>query len=737
MEHDIEELKRWFEEVLPKAGPAGVRWDGKNETLLRCPFHDDDTPSFSVSARLGSWHCFSGCGQGGIVELAKRLNVDPPESFRKRAPSDPVERKREETMEAFMERLEALLWEPEGEKTLAYLKGRGYTEGDIRSMRLGHYPGEGKALKIFQEIPGGGVFSQDILKPEWRTSREHHSLAFLHRDEHGAPLCLYGRSLEKDPVGGKYLNFSPVKKDSPFMMHKARGNPKVYVVEGFLDALLAQARGLNTVISTMGVSLTGGMSECLERCKVGRAVLVLDPDKAGEKGTIKAIKDLHAQEKIRPFVVDLPEGKDPDELILQHGEVWFRDYLEREAYSGAVFLAQKGPLSRPHDTVMAMDEVLEELADLRAGMKDPRDRKEIQDIIERDLGYDREHTEALLKKRELLRIEERGKEILTAHSRAIREALDRGSLEEVLSTLKRTEEALLQNREKVRRGFSSLWVRLEEKRARDEHREPGTPLGFELRKFRRLSRDLDGIQRGFYILGAQTNVGKSAFLTNLFTDLLQTNPEARGLYFSLDDPDETIMNRFLGILSGLPLNQVQTRQEKPEDKEKLDGAYQTLKRWSQDGRMELLDISQVYEMDQMILAVRERAMEPGLFVVVDDIHNIGVGDYSGKREENIERANKLKALTDTYGIPTICTAELRKSDNQEPVLADLMETGKFAYNANWVGLLWDKQNPNDTGKAGPDSYPVYLKTVKNKLSSVKQTRTLTFTPSKGIMEDER
>jgi DNA primase len=671
-----------------------------------------------------------------VVDLATRLNVGPPESFRKRAPVDPLKKRREEVLEAFMDKMQTLLWEPDGEKTLAYLRARGYRDEDIRAMGLGHYPGEGKALRIFQEIPGGTDFSRDILLPEWRPSRERYSLAFLYRDENGNPLCLYGRTLEKDPTGRKYLNFSSVTKETPFMMHKATGNPKVYIVEGFLDALFAHARGLNNVISTMGTSITGGMMDCLERSRVKTAVLVLDPDEAGEKGTIRAIEALHAGERIRPFVVSLPEGKDPDELILEHGGEWFRDFLEREAQSGASYRASMGPLSKPHDTPIGMDTVLGELADLRASMKDPRDRKEIQEIIERDLGYDREHTEALLKKRELLKIESRGKEILSEHSRAIREATEAGNLEKAVSILQRTEEELLRNQEKIRKGFSPLWVRLEDKKARDEQREPGAFLGFRLKTFRKFAKDLEGIQRGFYILGAQTNVGKSAFLTNLFADLLQTNPEAHGLYFSLDDPDETIMNRFLGILSGLPLNQVQMRQVKPEDRERLEGAYQTLRGWSQDGRMELLDISQVYEMDQMALAIRDRAMEPGLFVMVDDIHNIGVGDYAGKREENIERANKLKALTDTYGIPTICTAELRKSDNQEPVLADLMETGKFAYNANWVGLLWDKRNGEpQSGESG--TFPVYLKTVKNKLSSVKMTRTLLFTPAKGLMTEER
>ncbi len=117
---------------------------------------------------------------------------------------------------------------------------------------------------------------------------------------------------------------------------------------------------------------------------------------------------------------------------------------------------------------------------------------------------------------------------------------------------------------------------LQEKYEREKQRGTLQSLGYPLKKFKRLATNIDGIQPGFYVVSAETNVGKTAFLTNLFLDILDENIEVQGLYCSLDDSRDVIINRFIGIRTGLNLNQIQRRQSDPKDQETIGQCYQHL-----------------------------------------------------------------------------------------------------------------------------------------------------------------
>jgi len=93
-------------------------------------------------------------------------------------------------------------------------------------------------------------------------------------------------------------------------------------------------------------------------------------------------------------------------------------------------------------------------------------------------------------------------------------------------------------------------------------------------------------------VAAETNKGKTAFLTNLCLDLLKTNPHLSAVYFSLDDNKDMITNRFLGILTGLPINDVQ-RPQKDNPKQKVENAYEILKGYASKGRLDIRDQGEI------------------------------------------------------------------------------------------------------------------------------------------------
>jgi hypothetical protein len=119
--------------------------------------------------------------------------------------------------------------------------------------------------------------------------------------------------------------------------------------------------------------------------------------------------------------------------------------------------------------------------------------------------------------------------------------------------------------------------------------------------------------------------------------------------------------------------------------------------------------------------------------VIDALYNLDLGGEWDQRRENIERANLLKWLSSNYQIPVICSGELVKSKNRIDgnhalSVHDIMETGKFAYNANLVLMLYPEKW---TDYDGQDNPKMFLKFEKNKLSHVRGRQEYTFERETG------
>ena len=316
-----------------------------------------------------------------------------------------------------------------------------------------------------------------------------------------------------------------------------------------------------------------------------------------------------------------------------------------------------------------------------------------------------------------------------------------------LDALKKPLDAIRQH---VTRGLNTLTKRgagkpldkyLQEKHDRDLQRKPGEPLGYRVPGFRELTDHIDGLQPGLYIIGAETNVGKTAFLCSLFWSLLK-GTDLTGFYFSLDDGKDIIINRLLAIETGIFLNQVQKPKEH-NNQAKIQAAYDTLGAYATEDRLVLLDIGDIESIDEIEREITQRLhTDSNVFVMIDGLHNLDAGGENqwDTRRMNEERANQLKAMVDTHRIPVIATAELRKRNkaekrNDPPTLDDVKETGKYAYNANLVWLLY----PEDMDAYNTTEEPTMkLQYAKNKLSHFRGTQDMTFSRAKSrITEREK
>lgn len=191
-------------------------------------------------------------------------------------------------------------------------------------------------------------------------------------------------------------------------------------------------------------------------------------------------------------------------------------------------------------------------------------------------------------------------------------------------------------------------------------------------------------------------------------------------------------------MTELDLNKIQKAQDEEEKQRNIEASYLALEDLAEKRRLTIKDVSEISDIGILELEIREQADE-NLFVVIDGLYNLETGaGFGGIREENIERANRIKVLADTYKIPIICTGELRKpagkKEDEEPDIHDLMETGKFAYNANMVWLLYPSEKDREKYDKEPESVLV-LKYEKNKLAYFMGKQELRFKKTTGIITE--
>ncbi|MBO5664917.1 MAG: DNA primase [Bacteroidaceae bacterium] len=326
-----------------------------------CPFHNEKTPSFTVSPSKNLWKCF-GCGKGGkpvhfIMEheqlsyyealrwLAKRYHIE----FKERELTD--EEKREESIRESMFVInqyalqyftETLHNSEEGKAIgLNYFRHRGLRDETIRKFCLG-YSLERRDSFAKTAIAAG--YNPDIIaKTGVCYSTEDGRLQdrfwgrviFPVHTISGKVVAFGGRVLQTNAKAAKYVN-SPEseiyhKSDHLYGLYFAKQaimqKDRCILVEGYLDVISMYQAGIQNVVASSGTSLTTGQIRLIHRF-TSNVTLLYDGDKAGIKASIRGI-DMLLEEGMNINVVLLPEGEDPDSYAQSHSTEEVEEYIER------------------------------------------------------------------------------------------------------------------------------------------------------------------------------------------------------------------------------------------------------------------------------------------------------------------------------------------------------------------------------------------------------------------------
>ncbi len=330
-----------------------------------CPFHNEKTPSFSVSPSKNIYKCF-GCGRGGgpvqflidqenftfleaVRHLAQRYGIEleetetSQEALQEKQLADSLYIVNEYAMRFYQEQL----FQTDRGKSigLGYFKQRGFREETIRKFGLGYASDQRDAL-VKKAMTDG--YNIELLRKLGLATQSDNDffrdrVMFTIHNQSGKPVAFAGRILQKDVKAPKYINSPETeiynKSKTLYGLYFAKKAIRQYdeciLVEGYTDVISLHQAGIENVVASSGTSLTVEQVQLIKR-HTPNVKILYDGDFAGVKAALRGL-DMVLEQDLNVRIVLLPEGEDPDSYLVKVGETAFRAYLQEQAQDFIAF----------------------------------------------------------------------------------------------------------------------------------------------------------------------------------------------------------------------------------------------------------------------------------------------------------------------------------------------------------------------------------------------------------------
>ncbi len=382
-----------------------------------CPFHQEKSPSFTVSPSRQIFHCF-GCGAGGNVftfltritgasfpetvrELGRKVGIDVQETTAHTGPQAAQAGRIEQLNRAVSDWFRHNLRDEQlGGEAREYLKGRGILPATIEQFGIGVAPAEWDAL--LKAAARQGFQQTDLAAAGLAIPRDSGSGYY---DRFRARVMFTITDLRKRIVGfggrvlgegtPKYLNSpdTPLfkKGQTLFGLDLAREavtrTKTVVIVEGYFDAVALHQAGLTNTVATLGTALTPEHVQVLRRF-ASKVVLLFDPDPAGVRAALRGL-DLFVNSGLGVKVVTLPAGDDPDTFVRKFGPGAFTK-LEEQAPSLLDFALEHSLQTAESSTVEGRIRSVDDVLKILQKSEHPIEREERIRIVAERLGINQQ-----------------------------------------------------------------------------------------------------------------------------------------------------------------------------------------------------------------------------------------------------------------------------------------------------------------------------------------------------------
>ena len=363
-----------------------------------CPFHSEKTPSFNVNSQRGFFHCF-GCKASGdsikfLMQIDRLSFTECIEELAKRA-GIPLERNTKltrnqnnneeiglqclrEATSFYMEKIQG----KEGKDASEYLQQRKVSEKMCERFQIGFSPDKwDETLKKLtqKKIPQSVIARTGLIKSSEKSGRFYDTfrgrLMFPIKDPRGRCIGFGARSL-KHADKPKYLNSPETayyrKSRTLYGLHEGldeiRKKSRIIFVEGYLDVIRLHENGFTETVAPCGTTLTAEHLKIVQRY-AKTVILLFDGDSAGKNAALKHAHLLLPQ-PLESYIINLPDGEDPDTFMLKHGKKGLEDLLDHKVHALDYLVHQT--IKNFPDTIQGRMQGLEELLPTLRQIKDPK-----------------------------------------------------------------------------------------------------------------------------------------------------------------------------------------------------------------------------------------------------------------------------------------------------------------------------------------------------------------------------
>jgi DNA primase catalytic core len=449
---------------------------------------------------------------------------------------------------------------PGAKDTRNYLASRGYTAQDIKTMELGFIPSQAKLYSYLQKQKYSQALIDEIKLH--KNIGEENRLSLPFRSAGNLKGFVF-RTITPGQAN-KYLNSTGlVRSETFFNIKPAKGDKDIVIVEGYLDALISEAKGVDNVVGLGGVNLSPEQIKHALSKGAKKFTLCLDNDKAGGSGTLKAIDTILAEGVNRVYIVNLPiiEGikTDPDSLIKERGVEAFRQAIAQALpyyeYKLQATLEKYGQIEeerglQPKD----IDNLLDEVVETATNIHDATDKERYKTLF------------TSLEAIQALGITQESLSITVDRITATREK--EAQAQELKKLL--TEATKLQAEGKVEEALGKLETKVKEVKLQDKKTEFSkllTTTSEAIIKEEELSLP-DSLDTGYTVGGnefllpggaitvvaAPTNHGKTIALINMVLNVAESYPDKRFIFFTYEERANSIVQYFLNAYINENLN---------------------------------------------------------------------------------------------------------------------------------------------------------------------------------------
>jgi DNA primase catalytic core len=629
--------------------------------------------------------------QETLQELARLAHYSLPELEGYSHESADRARKKANILEAALEFFKAELWSEGGKETLEYLlQKRGYQGDEVKEMELGFNPGEKATLSFLaQRGYALGEITENLKYLPWR---EDYRLVIPWRDPVGRLKSLWGRLVrrlkEGEKESDKYKPITEAEKGTLFHLHTAIGQKEIRLVEGFLDTLIANARGVKGVVALGGDHLSKDQIENVRRYgSIREVTLCLDGDEAGQKG-IERNLSLLSREGITTFVAELPPGYDPDDLIRERGIAAFEEAIHK-AISAAKWKAKR--LAARHDltTDKGKYEAIEEALAFEETLPDPLEAKDFIETVTTLLGIPAQCLQARVQDYHDKKARER---IYKAYRELLQKSqslLEEGQLTKLRDYIEEQSKGI--RAQDVSRAIAAYTLSdlTQELAGSKEGMKTGFPS---------LDKLITLPEEAITVIAGRPSHGKTTFLLNLLLNMVKLYPDKTFFFFSYEETKKQLALKVVNILSGVAIHEAQnlnalryyllgdnSRVDR-EQGEAVEAGKAQFKEFTEEKRLWLID--EPYCLDELkstLCYLAEKYTIGAIFV--DYIQKIKTkGKYATRQLQIQDISATLLELAKSLRLTVIVGAQLgRDKDRADKVRLDnLREAGDIEQDANLV-----------------------------------------------------